>query len=119
MVLEREDFRPAPGVPVRVETEAPTRLLEPAGGAGRTGARGELELVFEPLPHYDQSAWAGGDVIVDYPVKARLFIERAGRKTLEIILDDGESFARYADPLYQALNRDPERGLTYYTVTLP
>lgn len=119
LVLERPDFRPLGGVEVSIETEAPTRLLQPAGGRGRTDGRGGLELVFEPLPHYDQSVWAGGDIIVDYPIKARLLIERPGRGALEVVLDDRESFARYADPLYQGLNRDPETGLTYYTVTVP
>lgn len=119
LVLERPDFSPVAGAAVRIESETPTRLLKPAGGTGRTDARGGLELLFEPLPHYEQSAWAGGDIIVDYPVKARIFIDRPGRASLEVLLDDRESFARYADPLYQGLNRDPEPGLTYYTVTLP
>lgn len=117
LVLEREDFRPVPGAEIRVESD--TTLLKPAGGAGRTDARGGLELVFQPLPHYDQSAWAGGDIIVEYPIKARLLIKRPGRADLEVELSERETFARYADPLYQALNRDPEPGLTYYTVVVP
>lgn len=119
LVLERENFTPVSGAEIRVETEAPTRLAVPVGASGRTDARGALELVFAPLPHYDQSAWAGGDLIVEYPIKAKLIIERANRPAMEVELSERETFASYADPLYQALNRDPERGLTYYTVTLP
>ncbi|UQZ89676.1 hypothetical protein C4J81_10835 [Deltaproteobacteria bacterium Smac51] len=116
LVVERPDFRPVGGAEITIETEAPTRLVAPAGGRGRTDGQGALELVFEPVPHYDRSAWAGGDIIVEYPVRAKLIIRRQGRAAAEVILDDKESFARYADPLYQGLNRDPEPGLTYYAI---
>ncbi|MDR3037943.1 MAG: hypothetical protein LBV21_01420 [Candidatus Adiutrix sp.] len=115
LVLERPDFRPAAGVDISVETEPPTRLVSPAGGSGRTDGRGRLELVFAPPPRYDQAALAGGDIIVDFPVRARLTL--GGALTRDI--DDRETFARYADPLYQGLNRDPEPGPTPVVITLP
>lgn len=119
LVVETAGFHPVAGAEVVIETEAPTRLVSPAGGRARTDGRGALTLVFDPPADYDQSAWAGGDIIVDYPVKAKLMISRAGRGVTERFLDDRETFARYDDPLYQGLNRDPEPGLTYYTVTVP
>ncbi|MDL2226441.1 hypothetical protein LJB86_02155 [Deltaproteobacteria bacterium OttesenSCG-928-M10] len=119
VVLERQDFRPVAGAGVKVETEAPTVLVSPAGGAGHTDSRGALTLVFEPKPHYDEKALVGDDIIVDFPVKAKLTITGAGRGPVARYIDDRETFARYADPLYQGLNRDPEAGETYYEIILP
>ena len=114
VVVETADFRPVAGAEVRIEVEAPTRLIEPASGRGRTNGQGGLELVFEPLPHYDQGAMVGGDIIVDFPIKAFVTVGGSVRR----VLNDRETFARYADPLYQGLNRDPETGVTYYQITL-
>lgn len=114
LVLERPGFYPAAGVEVRVEVEAPTRLVSPASGRGRTDGRGALELVFEPLPRYDEAALRGGDVVAEFPVKATLIIGGGRRE----ILEDHQTFARYADPLYQGLNRDPESQTTYHHITL-
>lgn len=119
LVVETAGFRPVAGAEVTIETQEPTQLVSPAGGKGRTDGRGALTLVFDPPADYDKSAWAGGDIIVDYPVKAKLLIKGPGRSTAERYLDDRETFARYDDPLYQGLNRDPEPGLTYYTVVVP
>lgn len=119
LVLERADFRPVAGAEVRIEVEAPTRLVSPAGGRGRTNAQGGLELVFEPSPEYDRSAAKAGDVVVDFPVRAKLLIGGAGKGALVRWIDDRETYARYADPLYQGLSRDPESGLTYYSVLVP
>jgi len=116
VVLERGDFRPLPGMRIDVEVEEPSILVKPAGGSGRTNGQGALALVFEPKPHYDQKAWAGDDIIVEFPVKAKLTIHRPGQAPLVRYLNDRESFARYADPLYQGLNRDPEPGETYLTI---
>ncbi len=118
LVVERADFSPVAGAEVSIEVEEPTRLISPAGGRGRTDARGGLELVFAPLPHYDRAAAKAGDIVVDFPVKAKLTVG-GGRGALVRYLDDRESFARYADPLYQGLSRDPETGLTYYNIAMP
>jgi|GEM_PF-1942696 len=114
VVLERPGFHPAAGVEVRVEVQAPTRLVSPASGRGRTDGRGALEMVFEPLPEYDELVLAGGDVVVEFTVKADLIIGGSRKRTLE----DRQTFARYADPLYQGLNRDPVLGPTYHHIIL-
>lgn len=113
VVLERPGFYPAAGVAVRVEVEGPTRLVSPASGQGRTNAQGALELVFEPVAHYDQAALRGGDIVAEFPIKATLSIGGVRR-----VLEDRQTFARYADPLYQGLNRDPETKATYHHITL-
>jgi hypothetical protein len=119
LVLERADFRPVAGAQVTIETLAPTRLVSPSGGQGRTDARGGLELVFEPLPEYDRSAAKAGDVVADFPVRAKLTIGGTGAGSLVRWIDDRETYARYADPLYQGLSRDPETGVTYYSLIVP
>lgn len=113
VVLERPGFYPAAGVEVRVEVEAPARLVSPASGRGRTDGQGALELVFEPLPEYDRRVLSGGDVVVEFLVKAHLTIGDRKRT-----LEDRQTFARYADPLYQGLNRDPETRPTYHHLIL-
>ena len=100
---------------VTIETEPPTQLVSPADGFGRTDERGRLELVFAPLPHYDQAALTGGDIIADFPVRARLIIGG----TLAGEIDDRETFARYADPLYRGLNRDPDGQPAHLFIYLP
>ena len=118
LVLERKDFRPVAGARVTVETEDPSVLISPAGGTGHTNHQGNLTLVFAPKPHYDESALIGDDIIVDFPIKAKLTITGVGRAPLVRYLDARETFARYADPLYQGLNRDPESGETYYEIVV-
>lgn len=113
LVLERSGFYPAAGVEVQVKVEGPARLVSPASGRGRTNAQGALELIFEPVAHYDQAALRGGDVVAEFPVKATLSIGGVRR-----VLEDRQTFARYADPLYQGLNRDPETKPTYHHITL-
>jgi hypothetical protein len=115
LVLERADYRPAAGAAVTIETGPSTRLLSPPDGRGRANAQGQLELVFAPRPEPDEAARAGGDVIVDYPVQAALTLP-GGRV---LILDDRETFARYADARYQGLNRDPETKPVYYMIQVP
>jgi hypothetical protein len=112
LVVERADYRPAAGMPVTLEPGPATRLVSPADGRGRTDGQGRLELVFAPRPEPDEAARAGGDVIVDYPVQAVLTLP--GGRT--VTLDDRETYARYADALYQGLNRDPETRPVYYTI---
>ena len=115
LVLEQSDYRPAAGVPVNIETGPSALLVSPTEGRGRTDSQGRLELVFAPRPRPDEKALAGGDVIVDYPVQAILSLP-GGRI---LILDDRETFARYADARYQGLNRDPETKPVYYLISLP
>jgi hypothetical protein len=114
LVVERADYRPAAGLPVLIETGPSAELLSPAGGRGLTDAQGRLELVFAPRPGPVEAARAGGDVIVDYPVKA--VRRRPGGRTLDI--DDRETFARYADAPYQGLDRDPSENPAYYVINL-
>ena len=115
VLVERPGFRPAAGVKITIETEESARLLSPADGSGRTDGQGRLELVFAPRPHPVEAARAAGDLIVEYPVLARLTL--GGGQTR--IIEDRETFARYADPNYQGLNRDPDPGPAYYLITLP
>lgn len=119
VVVETSDFHPVAGAEVAVTVEGPTVLVSPAGGRGRTDGRGALELVFEPHPHYDQKVLAGGDIVADFPVRGRLTISRAGRATFTVELNDSQTFARYADPLYQGLNRDPVAEPTYLHISVP
>ena len=114
LILERADYRPAAGVPLTIEAAPPARLVSPAGGRGRTDAHGRLEMVFAPRPEPDEKVRAGGDVIVDYTVQAVLTFPDGRQATI----DDREAFARYADALYQGLNRDPEVKPAYYTIIL-
>ncbi|MDR2947346.1 MAG: hypothetical protein LBV79_11460 [Candidatus Adiutrix sp.] len=119
LVVETPNFKPVAGAEVSIETEAPTRLISPENGRGRTDARGGLLMVFEPLPHYDEAVLAGGDVLADFPIQARVTVRRGQQMLADRVLSDRETFARYADPLYQALNRDPEAGVSYYNIILP
>ena len=119
LVVETAGFHAAAGAEVTVETEAPTRLVSPVDGRGRTNGQGGLLLIFEPLPNYDDAVLAGGDVLADFPIKAKITVRQGGRTLAARMLTDRETFARYADPLYQGLNRDPEAGVTYYNIILP
>ena len=118
LLLHRPDFRPVAGARVKIAAEAPTRLISPAGGEGRTDAQGALELLFEPLPHYDQKVLDGGDIVAEFPIKAYLTITGVPGAPLLRLIDDKESFARYADPLFHGLNRNPEAETTYYRVSI-
>ena len=119
LVVENSGFHALAGAEVTIETEAPTRLISPEGGRGRTNGQGGLLLIFEPLPNYDDAVLAGGDVLADFPIKARITVRQGGRTLTTRMLTDRETFARYADPLYQGLNRDPETAVTYYNIILP
>lgn len=119
LVVETADFHPVVGAEVRVEVDQPTRLVAPAGGRGSTDGQGGLLLVFEPLPHYDDAVLAGGDVLADFPISAKITVSQGGRVLTTRLLTDQETFARYADPLYQGLNRDPATDITYYNLILP
>ena len=119
LVLERPDFSPIAGAQVSISVESPTKLVSPAQGHGRTNAQGGLELIFAPLPHYDETVGLGGDVVADFPVVAKLTVKRPRRAQVTLDFKDQETFARYADPIYQGLSRDPETEMTYYNLVLP
>jgi hypothetical protein len=111
-------YSPVAGARVAVEVEPPARLLAPASGQGLTDADGVLAITVAPAAQYDQSALKAGDVAVDFPIALTVSMERDGR-VLTWDLDDNQSFARYRDPLYQGLNRDPDQEPAYVTLTLP
>ena len=115
VVAESRDFYPIAGAEILVEVEEPTLLISPIGGRGRTNSKGELELVFEPHPHYDRKVMAGGDIVADFPVRAKVTVGRAHTETI----NDTQTFARFADPLYQGLNRDPLTDATHHFITIP
>lgn len=119
LMVESNNYYPVPGAGVIVKVEEPTSLISPADGQGRTDAKGSLELVFVPYPHYDRQVLAGGDIIADFPVKATVTVSRPGRPAVTKIIDDTQTFARYADPLYQGLNRDPADEATHLYITVP
>jgi len=62
---------------------------------------------------------AGGDIVADFPVRATLTVSRAGRTAFQETLNDTQTFARYADPLYQGLDRDPVNEPTYHHIRVP
>ena len=119
LVLERPNFSPIAGAQVSIAVEAPTKLISPASGQGRTNSKGGLELIFAPLPHYDETVALGGDVVADFPIVAKLTVKRAGRAPVILDFRDKETFARYADPIYRGLSRDPKAEITYYNLVLP
>ncbi|MDR1922724.1 MAG: hypothetical protein LBS31_13445 [Candidatus Adiutrix sp.] len=119
LVLERGYFQAVAGAEIAIEAAPPTRLIEPPDGLGRTDANGNLELVLKPLPHYQAGVWSGGDIVADFPVQLKLTVLQPDGEPLEYFVDDLESFARYRDPLYQGLNRDPEADVTYYVINIP
>ena len=119
LVFEKETtFAPIVGARLTIETEAPTRLIQPADAVGRTGTQGEIDLIFEPYANYDDAALKVGDQVVEYPIKAKISLH-LGSQVMTVDLNDEESFARYQDPLYQGLNRNPAEGETYYIISVP
>ncbi|MGL4208049.1 MAG: hypothetical protein ACRCTY_01540 [Candidatus Adiutrix sp.] len=117
LVVEDKNFKPLAGAEVHITAIAPTRLLSPLNGRGRTDKNGHLKLIFQPLAQYQKKPLADEDLIVDFLTQAKLVID--GGLTFEIKIDDWQSFARYCDPLYQGLNRNLEGGETYFMVILP
>jgi hypothetical protein len=119
LVFETEKtFSPVAGALVNIEVAPPVRLLAPTSGQGRTDANGALTIALAPVAKYDQSALKAGDVAIDYPIALTVTMERGGR-LLAWDLSDNQSFARYRDPLYQGLNRDPDAEPALITLTMP
>ncbi|MDR1165910.1 MAG: hypothetical protein LBO66_08610 [Deltaproteobacteria bacterium] len=120
LVFERENsFRPLSGALVTVSVSSPARLLSPAGGVGRSGPDGSLAVVYAPALFYDLSAAQEGDVVADFPALLFVTLDAGGDEIIEFEVDDSLSFARYQDPLYQGLNRDPSPGPTYVNLAVP
>ncbi|MDR1041793.1 MAG: hypothetical protein LBR80_16840 [Deltaproteobacteria bacterium] len=119
LVFEDErSFRPLSGRRVRILLSRPAALVSPANGLAVTGPEGSVEVVYRPVAVYDRSALAAGDVVADFP--AVLFVSmEAPDGEFEWQVDDTVSFARYRDPLYQGLDRDPDPGPAYVNLFLP
>jgi hypothetical protein len=119
LIFTREGTRaPLAGARAQVEVTPPTRLLSPASGQAVTDADGVLALTLAPVAQYDQSALKAGDIAVDYPIALKVTMLRDGRE-LTWDVTDNQSFARYRDPLYQGLDRDPDEAPAYLTLTAP
>jgi hypothetical protein len=103
---------------VTVTVKPPATLLSPPSGSGRTDAYGQLEVVIEPIGIYDRKALKGGDIVVDYPAELTVALT-LGSKIYEWDLDGHDSFARYGDPLYRGLDRDPDPAALNLTLTIP
>jgi hypothetical protein len=103
---------------VSISVKAPATLLSPASGQGTTNAQGQLEVVIEPIGIYDRKALKGGDIVVDYPAELTVALS-LGSTIYEWDLDGHDSFARYGDPLYRGLDRDPDPAALHLTLTIP
>jgi hypothetical protein len=119
LTFEREsDFTPLAGQFVNVALLGPGELLIPPKGRGVTDGSGRLKLVVSPVAVYDKSALKSGDIVIEYPVELTVALA-VGGATFEWDLDARQSFARYRDPLYQGLNRDPANEPLHLTLTIP
>ncbi|MDR1608469.1 MAG: hypothetical protein LBT38_08710 [Deltaproteobacteria bacterium] len=119
LVFEKaKTFSPVAGALVKIEVEPPARLISPAGGEGRTSSDGTIALTVATVAQYDQSVIKQGDIAVDFPINFKVTMDRGGQ-TLVWDLADNQSFARYRDPLYQGLNRDPDPHPGFITLTAP
>jgi hypothetical protein len=119
VTFEREiNYTPVANCEVFVDLKGPSKLISPSSGRGRTNGAGQLEISIEPVGIYDQNALKNGDIVVEYPADITFSIT-LGETTYEWDLDHLESFARYQDPLYQGLNRDPDTAPISMTLTVP
>ncbi|MDR2349724.1 MAG: hypothetical protein LBF41_03715 [Deltaproteobacteria bacterium] len=120
LVFEREsDFAPLANREVVVRVSAPAKVLIPAGGTAVTDENGAVEVVYGPVSRYDENALKAGDLIIDYPATLWLSMDLNEYETFEWEVDDSLSFARYADPLYRGLNREPDGEPAYLNLFLP
>ncbi|MDR0354137.1 MAG: hypothetical protein LBJ64_00095 [Deltaproteobacteria bacterium] len=103
---------------VTVSVAEPAALLSPKGGRAQTDAQGKLEVVVEPAAVYDRSALKSGDIVVDYPARVTISM-MIGSDAYEWDIDCHDSFARYSDPLYRGLDRDPDPTPLHLTLTAP
>ena len=118
LTFEREsDFAPLAGRAVSVALTGHGEILVPSRGRGVTDGSGRLKLVISPVAIYDKSALKTGDIVVEYPVDLTVAMVVDG-DTFEWDLDARQSFARYQDPLYQGLNREPTKEPLHLTLTI-
>jgi hypothetical protein len=119
LVFEREgSYQPITGAPVTLSLKAPAQLLAPPSGEAVTGPQGEVELTYKPVAIYDQPALNDGDIIADFPAEISVTLKTSAGEVFEWDLEDNLSYARYQDPLYQGLNRDPDPGPVYLNLIL-
>jgi hypothetical protein len=120
LVFEREgSFSPVAGAHVNVAIAPPATLNFPPDGNAVTGPQGEVQVSYRPVAIYDQPALNDGDVIADYPASFLVSLRTHGGVVYEWRFEENLSYARYSDPLYQGLNRDPNPGPSYFNLTLP
>lgn len=118
LVFEREkNYRPIPLGQVTLSVSAPVKLLSPS--QGKTNPDGSFLVSYEPIAIYDQNALEVGDIVIDYPAVIYVKLETADGLVFNWELSDHMSYARYADPLYQGLNREPTPGPIYYNLSIP
>jgi hypothetical protein len=119
LTFEREsNFTPLAHHQVEVALTGPGRIVTPPEGRGVTDSSGRLSIAVAPVAVYDQSALKTGDFVVDYPVDLTVTIsDTIG--SYQWALDCRQSFARYRDPLYRGLNRDPSPVPLNLTLTVP
>jgi hypothetical protein len=119
LVFERQaDFSPLANKKVLIQISSPAKLLLPPDGIGKTDAQGALKVSYVPAALYDESAARSGDLIIDYPAALYVKMDLSGYE-FEWQVDDSQSFASYADPLYQGLDRKPDEGPAYINLFLP
>jgi hypothetical protein len=119
LTFEREsNFQVLAHRQVTVIAKDTATLISPANGSGLTDSAGQIEIVVEPIAIYDRKAIKGGDLVVDYPAELTVSLTD-GSNIYEWDLDGHESFARYQDPLYRGLDRDPDTSVLHLTLTIP
>jgi hypothetical protein len=119
LIFEQEhSYEPVAGAAVNIEAAPPVRLISPESGRAVTDSSGAVHIALFPVAQYDQSVLKQGDIVVDYPAELKITMERGG-KLLSWNVSDTQSFARYRDPLYQGLNRDPDTEPGRMTLSLP
>jgi hypothetical protein len=120
LVFEREkDLTPLTHKKVNIKISSPTTLLYPPGGDAITDSQGAVYVVYTPVSRYDESAYKAGDLIIDYPATLYITMDLSDSDSFEWQIDDSLSFASYGDPLYQGLNREPDKGPSYINLILP
>jgi hypothetical protein len=110
LVFENESsFTPLTGRRVKIQISSPATLITPADGSAVTGSGGEVEVTYRPVAVYSENALNAGDIVAEFPAILNVSME-LGDDVLEWQVDDTLYYARYSDPLYQGLDRDPDPG---------
>jgi hypothetical protein len=119
LVFEREgSFAPVKNASVTLNLSPPAVLISPSSGHAVTGQNGELELTYQPVAIYDEPALNDGDIIADFPARLKITLDIGRGEVYEWDFEENLSYARYQDPLYQGLNRDPDPGPAYVNLIL-